>query len=372
MRATRAMVVGALLCLAAPSYAQEGDRKATDAIPTAELPRTGIVFDVPKDAFVVGIAADGTLVINDREGGLNELHAALRAVAHVPAYVNADGSVRVNVVLRTSVDVPWQVVQWVMQACAQEKLSRVHFAVRPEAGDEEGVLDAFLPWDRDGGDPFSPTLQAYLFADEGTTDPGAIFAMFRTLVEGAGATRVEINTPPKHVPRAGHVVSVVDLARRAGVTRITFTGAALPFPPFPARRDASGADVGVTLADLRAWVAERARTLAKGLRVRVGRALVVAPADGKPMPLPPPPPRGKAVEGTALTLDAPPEEDVLAKPPTLKETDVEAPATEGDDASPDEPTNDGLVSAGGGYPRAFGRRATRQQNATPGSATLMN
>ncbi len=372
--ALRALSVGLVLLLAAPSFAGDARRSAVEAVPTAQLPRTGIVYDAPKDAFVVGIAADGTLLVNDQEAGLAELHVALRTLARVPALLEADGSVRANIVLRASVDVPWQVVQWVMQACALQKCWRLHFAVRPEAGGEEGVLDAFLPRDRgiprDGApSPAAPALRASLFADDASTDPGAIFTMLRTLVEGAGATTVSIDTPPPNVPRAGHVVTLVDLARRAGARRILFTGAALPFPPFPAARGPGRAGEGVSLAQLRAWVAERTRTLARGVKVKVGKAVVAPSADGKSVPLPPPPPRGKEIPASEAGADEPPleeeTEEVLAKPPTLKDPEAGEPGGEGMAAEPEEAPEDGLLSAGGGSPHAYVRRTTRARATDP-------
>ena len=154
MRAMRAAVVGTMLAVRGPPTRATGNRARPRRRPwrpgsrRPELPRTGLVADAPKGAFEIGIAADGAVLTNGKEGGLLELRVALRAIAADPRMQDPDGAVRADVVLRASAAVPWPVVQWVMQECAQSRFYRLYFAVLPEQGGPEGVIDAFLPRDR--------------------------------------------------------------------------------------------------------------------------------------------------------------------------------------------------------------------------------
>jgi|GEM_PF-1645287 len=341
----RAAVVATILCFTAPTQAGDG---AT--VPEAELPRTGLVADAPKGAIQIGIAADGAILTNGKEGGLLELRVALREIAANPKMQQADGSVRTDVVLRASASVPWPVVQWVMQTCAESRMYRLYFAVSPEQGGPEGVIDAFLPRDRGllpkGREAVveTPTLRVSLFADEGTADRGAVFARLHAILAQHPEVAVEISTPPPNVPRAGHIVTILDLARRAGATRVTFTGSVLPVP---ARREKNIPFSAGALPWLRDWVAERNRSVAAGVQVKVGSSLVGGSPDGKPMPVPPAPPRGSFVMGASFADGVPAEVE-------LSTGNAGPPPAEG---PPDLPLSGGLGRGPGPFPRRTTRLA---------------
>src|SRR5690606_16838405 len=118
-----------------------------------------------------------------------------------------------DVVLRASAAVPWPVVQWVMQVCARADLSRLHFAVMPEAGGPEGVIEAWLPTDSRpqawGDADRAREVTAHVFAHEGTADRGAVYAWLEALLDEHRLTHLTISTHPPRTPRAGPVVELL-------------------------------------------------------------------------------------------------------------------------------------------------------------------
>jgi hypothetical protein len=361
------------------------------AIPGARLPRTGVVADTPRGALEVGIAADGTLLLRGREGGLEDLRGLLDAVARGPRQREPDGSSKLDLVVRFDTRVPWTLVQWVLQTAAGSpaRIHRVYFAVAPETGGADGVIAAFLPKDRGGLSPFVPAagVRATLVAAEGLPDRGAVFAAIRKAVE-AGAKIVEIETPLPDVPRAGHVVSVLDLALREGAARVDCSGAPAPIPraggdrPRPAAPPAAAEAPG-SLPWLRAYVAAWSKEHADGCAIRIGGA----PVPGAPAttPLPAPPPRIRLDADGRVPHEETPSDDVVPPdpeeevPPTPEETEDiggrdrlnALPGARDPGAAPPNPAPppDGLLSAGGGSPRAFASRGAHgARSASSGDA----
>ncbi len=282
-------------------------------IPAEELPRTGIVYDAPPNALVIGVAGNGTIISNGRAGGLPELCTLLTDLRKD----NTDWDpkvrgMRTNVILRTSGDVPWPVVQWVMQTCELFGFQRLSFAVNPEGGGPEGVIDAFLPRDIgivSGDAPWDEKPEAILslFAVGTETEPGVVFAAVKDYVTAKGQVRISIDTPFPKTPRTSQVLTILDVARRAGAADIGFS------PPEslqqvqelrsdPAR--ASRGEVG-SLPWLREWVVERRQHETLGLMVKFSNQRLEGAQDGTPRPLPPPPPRGKFPGSRALPWPSP-------------------------------------------------------------------
>jgi len=322
----RACLGTALLALAAlgrPCAAGD-DPGAKPAVPSSELVKAGAVWDPPPDPLSISLAADGTISLLGHEVGLDELREALSDATKDPIHREPDGESRIDVVLRVAPSLPWAVVQWVMMECsdARVRMHRLHFAVASEAGDPEGVIPAFLPEDRGGLSPVAfapdPSVRAALFASEELADRGSVFAALRAALAATRRKTVEIETPFRLLPRAGHVLSVLDLALRAGAQKIDFAGAPMPLP----RRSPVAATAALpgqpgSLAWLRAWVAAHGKSDPAGLTVRVDRTSI--DATSPPVPLPPPPPRhSRSLHGAYGDPAAEPEPDIVpAEPPGL-------------------------------------------------------
>ncbi len=293
----RASLVAALLALALvgrPCVA--GDEPAAKlVVPSSELVKVGAVWDPPPDPLVISLAADGTISAFARELGFEDLVAGLRDATRDPSHREPDGSSQIDVVLRVAPALPWAVVQWVMQACSDTnvRMDRVHFAVLPEAGGAEGVIPTFLPKSRGGVSPVvlapEPIVRATLVASEGVADCGAVFAALKAALAATTYKIVEIATPFPLLPRAGHVLSVLDLALRAGADKVDFAGAPSPTPhrsAAAATTDLSGEPGSV--AWLRAWVAAHTKSDPVGFKVRVDRTSIDATSPSLPLPAPPP------------------------------------------------------------------------------------
>ena len=318
----RASLAAALLALVAVGRpcAVGGEPAPKPAVPSSELVKAGAVWDAPPDPLVISLAADGTISLLGHEVGLEELVGRLSDATRDPSHREPDGSSKIDVVLRVAPALPWAVVQWVMLACADVNVQmlRVHFAVMPEAGGAEGVIPTFLPKDTWWPTPVvapDPSVRAALFASEVVADRGAVFA---ALVAALAATKnktVELATPFPLLPRAGHVLSILDLALRAGATTVNFAGAPMPLPRrSPVAASAARPGEPGSLAWLRAWVAAHVKSDPAGLKVRVDRTSI--DATSPPAPLPPPPPRhSRSLHGAYEDPAAEPEPDFVPAEP---------------------------------------------------------
>ena len=78
------------------------------------------------------------------------LHALLRRAADSKREEPPVSPAAVSIVLRLDRTTPWGIAQVIMMACAQPEVRayKIHFAVLPETGDEEGSLAAHLPFDK--------------------------------------------------------------------------------------------------------------------------------------------------------------------------------------------------------------------------------
>ena len=346
MRGMRIAVLGVALSFGGGANA--GDAPPPPAVPSSELVKAGAVWDPPADPLSISLAADGTISLLGHEVGLEELRADLCAKAREPRLRNPDGTSKIDVVLRVAPTLPWTIVQWTMQVCADPnvRIYRLHFAVMPEAGGEEGVIPTFLPTDGPHWEPppiqQSRRVRAILFASPGTADRGSIFAALKASLDATTDKTVDIVAPPPKIPRAGHVIEVVDLAYRAGAKWIEFEGASMPV----SRREIGAPNVAPvepapgSLAWLRSWALAQRKATPEGVKVKVGGAIFEgAPgAAAKETPLPPPPPRHVRASGLEEPTSLPPESlppveeepptpDVVAKEPTVKDPVLEEPPT---------------------------------------------
>ncbi len=347
MRTTRTVMLGAFLLLAGPSYAGDDEAAAVSerlhaAIPTSALPVTGTVGEIPAGALEIGIAADGTYLCDGQECGFEELSDSLRRHAG-EAQRSEIGESTVDLVLRVDRDAPWPLVTWCMQICADPrlKMNRVYFAIAPEAGGAEGVLDSFLPSDGSTfGREAPPSLSVLLVPATETADRGAVYSALRALIDASGANPVdvELHVPGPRFVRTGHVLTLMDLALRAGARRVNLAGAPAPLPRAK-NGGAAPAIPGVpgSLDWLRTWAEQQHRDVPAGLRVRIAGLPFVGGPKAKVMPLPPPPPRGRPI------VD-PPREAPEEEEPAVDRVDIPseapsppAPPLPGNDSTPTPP-----------------------------------
>lgn len=276
-----------------PSAAPTPDA-AHAAVPSERLPAVGAVTDEPDAArsIVVAVRRDGALVFGSHVGGLPELRAHLAERTRDPAPRHASGASELSLVLRVDRDAPWTLALWAMAvgAAAPIRLDRVHVAVRPEAGGPDGVVDTFLPVDAPifFGKPAPAPVSLRVASASSAADRRAVYEALRRACR-AGVTEAAIDVPAERVPRAGAVLDVVDLARRAGVRWFRFSTQAFPRATPDGRVDLDVA----TLAWLQQYAAMRADAPA-GAAVSVAGVRVAAQFAGVPAsPLPPPPPRAR-------------------------------------------------------------------------------
>ena len=299
MQGIRIAVLGALLALCGPCFAGD-DPAPKPAVPSSHLVMAGAVWDPPEAPLVISLAEDGTISLLGKELGLEELRTTLHEQTRALRLRNPDGTSRVDAVLRVSPSLPWTLVQWVLQTCAAPtvQVSRIYFAVMPEAGGAEGVMPAFLP--RDLAISVSvpstgPRVRAAAFASEGAADRGAMFVALKAALDATSNKTVEIDAPGPQVPRAGHVIELVDLAYRAGAQWIEFAGAAQPFPkskPAAGTPEPDPATAAGSVAWLRSWVKEKRKDVPNGVKVTVGGTVFEGAPGAAPattaLPLPPP------------------------------------------------------------------------------------
>lgn len=199
-----------LLCL---GVAQAGDPIADHdkAHGAPELPRLGTIGDrpPPETTLVVHVHRDGAILIDGKEVSLKEFSAKLgrlRAAQKEPA-----------VLLRADARLPWRAVQLLRIACLESRIDRVFHAVLPETGDEEG---AFLWPPRDGGGDSATRVAILQGARNGT--PEQLYWAARE------AEVRDVNLKTAFFVPAGFVLRAVDALFRAGVSRVSQQGTAIP------------------------------------------------------------------------------------------------------------------------------------------------
>jgi biopolymer transport protein ExbD len=192
--------------------------------PVISLPRVGTIGDHPPagQRTVVEVDAAGIIRVRKQKMSLDELALYLRKQADRKRLADIRKTSAWYVVIRMDRTVPWGVAQWIMQMCARPnvRITRVHFAVLPEKGDEEGTLATHLPSGQGLGRLSSAPLRVH--AGGPGSDPTALYAKFKGRIE----TPCEVNAN-RLVP-LGYVLRVVDVLHRAGTDAIFFRGTPPP------------------------------------------------------------------------------------------------------------------------------------------------
>jgi hypothetical protein len=189
---------------------------------------------VPR-AIEYALAADGALFdavaeAMDFESLARDLrlHFALRGIQA------RDVGFAGDVILRVAHHTPWDAAAWVLEALADPRVEadRLHFAVQPEKGGEDGVLPSFLPKDGARGEDAPRTPRSTLVlrlaphARSVAAASGRAFLAER-LAKTPGAL-VVIRADAGLA--AGHVIRVVDWSRRAGAEDVAFAKPSSPRP----------------------------------------------------------------------------------------------------------------------------------------------
>ena len=100
----------------------------------AELPpkapalvEVGTIGDLPPagETIKLHVLEDGTLRVNDKERSFVWLRTNLNALRKPSPPFKGSPT---NVLLYTDKKLPWQAVQWILTACAEEKLNRIFHA----------------------------------------------------------------------------------------------------------------------------------------------------------------------------------------------------------------------------------------------------
>jgi biopolymer transport protein ExbD len=134
----------AILGLLVPAFQSPG-------VSRDRLPVLGTVGDLPpeKETVVVEVLPTPALLVEGKQVDLNGFQAYLQPKADAAREEDAARASKLHVVLRADRDVPWQDMQWVLQACADPRIRvyRILFAAVPEDGGAEGAMALFLPKD---------------------------------------------------------------------------------------------------------------------------------------------------------------------------------------------------------------------------------
>ncbi len=264
------------------------------AVPASQLARVGTIGDAPPDAVEIALAEDGRIVTASGEVDLDGLRTCLEAECGTTRWVDPDGNSRRHVVFRVHPSLPFEVLLWALDACDGAGAYRIHFAVRPEEGDEEGTMAVFrLKRCRVAAvEPdLLPVSRVSLRADGATVADGAAFAAYREVLGAGRETAADVGAGPGVA--SGHVLRTVDLLLRAGAKRVDL-GGFLPGTPYPGGRSLSGR------TEVEEYVAEHPVT-AGGFRVRVSDRTLTG--DGAPAaaPLPVARVRGRIAGSVAET-----------------------------------------------------------------------
>jgi biopolymer transport protein ExbD len=205
-----------------------------DRLAGLDLPRTGTFGALPAAYVLVTIPADGRMKVDGTPCDYEGLTTYLARRLEAPGARELDGSSRVDLVLAVDPATPWGLVQWAMQSAAhpRAKMYRIHFAVRPEVGDEPGALATFLPRDNEWRH-LPPTFERHLppaialhLREGGRLDEEAVFAVLRAEPDETRSGRPALSAD-ETVP-CGVVLRIVDVVFRAGFKGVVFVGKSAP------------------------------------------------------------------------------------------------------------------------------------------------
>jgi biopolymer transport protein ExbD len=186
-----------------------------------ELQRVGSVGMVPPEGARTDITvrADGSIHVRGKEVDFATLRFMLRGASSSVA----------NIHLRADRRLPWQAMQWILMACAENRLSRVFHSVLPEKGDKPGALALFLP--EDGPRPGAGAELQVGIGAKGRGDPAALYAELKAGLANTdratlAATRVTLRAEP--ACELGWVLQTCDAILRAGIRQIEFGAPGAP------------------------------------------------------------------------------------------------------------------------------------------------
>lgn len=194
--------------------------------PRVDLAEIGTVGDLPpaRQTLLIELDADGAIFIRDREVTYEKMRKELQGFARdEPAP---------HVVIRADRSLPWFAVQWVMGACAKERIYRVFHAARSEEeGAAEGALALYLPGPGEGigptaqepDDEVETCFELRVAPRREATSREAVHASLSRRLELLSAEErpeayLEFHAAPG-VP-TGHCLRLLDAAFRSGIRRI--------------------------------------------------------------------------------------------------------------------------------------------------------
>jgi len=255
------------------------------AVPTSDLTRVGTMGDAPPDALEIALTATGKIVTPSGPVDLRGLGLYLEAECRATRWLDPDGNSRRHVVFRVHPSLPFAVVNWALGAC-DRRAYRIHFAVRPEEGEDEGTLAMYLPKRGAGADDFKwpHEKRISLWTNETRVDDGVAFAFYREILAADPEAGVTARIAPGIA--AGQAIRAADLLLRAGAKHVLLSGSP-PDVPYPGGRAASGR------TEVEEYVASHPAK--PGFRIRMGDRQVVG--DGSRAV--PPPPVARVRDGIA-------------------------------------------------------------------------
>ncbi len=205
-----------------------------------DLPEVGTLGRAPRgDAtIVVNVTGDGEITVGGKGPlSLVGLRDELTRLTKPARWREADRTSRKILLVNADASLPWPVSVWLMQVAAEPgiELYRVFFGAR--TADRVGAVGWTLPTSTRGivDGPAPATLYLAIRAHDGKkATPETLLPALSVLAAQAGdePLMLDIRVPPpgQGAIRTGFVIQVVDMALRAGVSRLRFQGMPPPVP----------------------------------------------------------------------------------------------------------------------------------------------
>lgn len=141
-----------------------------------------------------------------------------------------------NVLLSTDKKLPWQALQWILTACAEEKLNRIFHAVKPEGGGDKGAMALFLPIDgamhQDQADPpLAVRAEVSIGSTGPSVEPAELYAKLKKVIAklpAANRENIIVTVKATSAMPSGYVLRAIDMSMRAGAKQVDLYGTAIP------------------------------------------------------------------------------------------------------------------------------------------------
>jgi hypothetical protein len=278
-------LVAVSLLVVVPACDSEAPDPIDDRTPGITLQRVGTIGGYPSgETVVVNVDAEGILTVRGMRMSLATLQEYLLERAADDRSPEPPHASRVSVVLRMDRTLPWGVAQWIMRACVHPdaRMHRIHFAVFPEEGREEGALATHLPSDRTWS---RVSIKTAVLSTGPGFDPAVLYSHVKACLGHEPTLPCEVNGD-RFVP-VGDMLRVVDICHRAGVDDVMLT--LIPWPTWPEPiadlvREARSMTVEPTVSIFGEAVdcgPERIPALPPVVRVRGGLAGTFSMKDGR-------------------------------------------------------------------------------------------